>query len=218
MSNPPLPEFDPALLAAQLRKPSGEAASQVATQMNLSNQRLTELSYRLLAATAQETVLEVGPGNGAFLNSLLSAVGTQGRVHALDYSAEMISEIVQRHSLACDSGHLQVIEGCLQALPFPDQSMDGICTVNTLYFWDSPPDCLAELWRVLKPGGRLVLGFRSRQAVQHLPFTQHGFTLYSPAEVVSLTEQHGFEIVALERVWAEQMDNIGLKLQKPPMG
>ncbi|MBT9547763.1 MAG: methyltransferase domain-containing protein [Candidatus Sericytochromatia bacterium] len=220
MSNPPLHAFDPALVAAQLRKPSGESANQVAAQMNISNRLLTEISYRLLAARAQEILLEVGPGNGAFLNDLLSAVGPHGRVHALDYSTEMIAEICQRHSEACATGCLQVQEGQLQALPYADQSMDGICTVNTLYFWDSPPTCLAELWRVLKPGGRLVIGFRSRQAVQNLPFTQYGFQLYSPAEVISLSEAHGFEIMALERVWHQDrsLDNIGLKLQKPLEG
>lgn len=215
MSNPLLQEFDPALMAAQLRKPSGEAAHKVAAQMNVSNQRLTEISYQLLAGAEREALLEVGPGNGAFLKDLLSAVGPEGQVFAVDYSAEMVAEIQERYPEACAAGQLQVQEGLLQALPFGDQSMDGICTINTLYFWDSPPVCLAELWRVLKPGGRLVLGFRSRQAVEHLPFTQHGFQLYSPAEVVGLTEQHGFEIVALERVWTEQIDNIGLKLQKP---
>jgi SAM-dependent methyltransferase len=47
-------------------------------------------------------------------------------------------------------------------MPFADGSQDGVLSVNTLHFWPEPDAALRKIRRVLTPGGRLVLGVRSR--------------------------------------------------------
>jgi SAM-dependent methyltransferase len=64
--------------------------------------------------------------------------------------------------------------------------------VHTLYFWPDPARQLAELHRVLRPGGRLVLAFRERtdQAVARFPAPT--YTFYSTDEVAALLTAAGF--------------------------
>lgn len=205
--------------AAQLRKPTGEQAPEIAERMEQSNQALILQAYAILAAQTGEQILEVGPGSGKFLEHLITAVGETGLISALDYSPEMVQASQINNQRWLEAGRFRILEGQLSAMPFADQSFDALCSNNTLYFWDDPTACLTEIRRVLKTSGRLVLGFRSRQSVSKLEFTQHGFTLYSPAEACSLLEAHGFEILHLIRSWptvreGQPIDAIALMARK----
>ncbi|WP_240386149.1 hypothetical protein, partial [Campylobacter jejuni] len=58
--------LDAISLAAQLRQPHGDAALAVADSMNRSNGALNRAAIGLLAVSAGERILEIGPGNAAF--------------------------------------------------------------------------------------------------------------------------------------------------------
>ena len=68
--------------------------------------------------------------------------------------------------------------GVCEHLPWPDRSFDKACAVHTIYFWPQPARDLAEIYRVLRPGGRLVLGYR--------PGEDAGFVRDFPAEVYDI--------------------------------
>jgi len=190
----PAPSPD-ALIAAQLRKPHGEWAAEVGQAMNQSNALLIRQTYALLPTLPEAAqLLEIGFGNGAFFGELIRRVPA-GRVFGLDYSAEMVAEASVRHAQALAHGRLVLHEGQLPGMPYADQSMDAIISINTLYFWDQPAACLADLRRVLKPQGSLLLGFATRERAQELPFVKYGFQLYSQAELGQLLQTQGFELV-----------------------
>ena len=64
-------------------------------------------------------------------------------------------------------------------MPYADGTFDKVCTVNTLYFWPSPLENVREMRRVMKPGGRLVVAFRSRESLQRAAKKLlYGITLY----------------------------------------
>jgi SAM-dependent methyltransferase len=65
-------------------------------------------------------------------------------------------------------------------------------SVNTVYFWSEPDRVLGEMHRVLKPGGHLVLGYRSRTFLRMNPVTWFGFRLYGDKKVQRLLEKAGF--------------------------
>lgn len=70
--------------------------------------------------------------------------------------------------------------------------------MHTLYFWRSPQETLAEIRRVLKADGRLVLGFRSGEdprAARDFPASVYRF--YLPEEVEGLLRGAGFGEVRL---------------------
>ena len=184
--------LSPEHLAAQLRHPHGEYALAVAESMNRSNGALNHAAIALLAVAAHEQVLEIGPGNAAFAGELLRAPGSH--YLGVDVSAPMV-EAAQRRLDADGLRDRAVVRlGSVEALAMDDACIDAALAVNTLYFWDDPGIALAELARVLRPGGRLCLAFGDAGFMRTLPFTAHGFHLHELAEVEQALRSSGLRV------------------------
>ncbi|MFP4182876.1 MAG: class I SAM-dependent methyltransferase [Thiohalospira sp.] len=91
--------------------------------------------------------LEIGVGSGRFAAPLGIATG-------VDPSPAMLAHAAERG--------IRVVEGRAEALPWAEASFDHALVVTTLCFVDDAAAMLAEARRVLRPGGRLVLGFVDR--------------------------------------------------------
>ena len=104
---------------------------------------------RRLMRHARGRVLEVGAGTGANLDHYRSEQVEE--LHLLDL---WVGILLRRH--ADGDGRVRLHEGDVQSLPFADDAFDTV--VSTLVFCSvqNQTSGLAELWRVLKPGGRLV--------------------------------------------------------------
>lgn len=104
-----------------------------------------------VCARATGDVLEVGIGTGINLPYYRADVSITG----IDLSSEMLAYARQRAAAIGRPANLR--EGDAQALPFDDDSFDTV--VCTLSLCAIPDDraALAEMHRVLRPGGRLVL-------------------------------------------------------------
>src|SRR3954466_8190391 len=112
---------------------------------------------RLLSALAPqpgETVLEVGPGTGYYT---LDVARTCGTLHIFDLQQEMLDHTMRR---AVDAGLANVVprRGDARSLPYPDASFDAAYLVTVLGEIPDQDAALRELARVLRPGGRLVVG------------------------------------------------------------
>ena len=101
-----------------------------------------------------ETVLDLGSGGG--LDCFLAArqVGERGRVIGVDMTPEMLSrarQAAQRLGLK----NVEFREGYLEALPVEDSSIDAVISNCVINLSPDKPQVLREIFRVLKPGGRL---------------------------------------------------------------
>ena len=56
---------------------------------------------------------------------------------------------------------MRLFHGDAATLPVPAHSLDAVISVHSVYFWPDPPATLAGIARALRPGGRLVLAFRT---------------------------------------------------------
>jgi arsenite methyltransferase len=112
------------------------------------------LVHDAIGAQAGERILDVGCGPGFYVAELLERVGPEGRVVGVDASAPMLAIAGRRIE-----GHenAELLEAPATALPFDAASFDGAVSVQVLEYVDDVSLALAELHRVLRPGGRLVV-------------------------------------------------------------
>lgn len=181
-------------LAAQLAHPEGEDGIRTGREMHISNGEMTRRVIDLLQCLDEEHILEIGQGSGAHVPYLL-AKGTGLFYQGIDISETMTELAAGLNAAEVQAGRVRFVQGKGLALPWPDGTFDKIFTVNTLYFWTDPQAQLAEIRRVLKPGGRFLLAFRSRSFMEKLPFTGFGeFRLYHIEDGIELLENNGFHI------------------------
>jgi SAM-dependent methyltransferase len=100
-------------------------------------------------------VLDVGCGHGACLPLLAQRVGAGGRVAGIDASAAMVAAAQRR--VSAQGLRAEVQGGDAHELPFGDAAFDAARIDRVLMFLREPQRALAELVRVVRPGGRICL-------------------------------------------------------------
>jgi SAM-dependent methyltransferase len=119
----------------------------------ITRERLREV----LRPAAGERLLEIGPGVGYYTFSLAEWVGPEGTVEVFDIQQEFLDHVMR---LAAERGASNVAptRGDATDLPFEDDSMDAVILTAVLGEIPDRGAALREIARVLRPGGRLVVG------------------------------------------------------------
>lgn len=185
--------MNPIELSSQLRKPSGEAGKEIGKALNESNRGLYELAFKIMELQENERVLEIGFGNGIHFPQYFR-LEPDLTVTGVDFSQDMCDEANAGNSDLIDSKKLSLLCEETSALPFSNNHFDLAVALNVIYFLDPPEPHLKEIGRVLKPGGRFLIGYRPRHSVEHLEFTKQNFILYETEELEVLLQNNGFEI------------------------
>ena len=82
----------------------------------------------------------------------------------------------------------------MSRLPSPDCSFDKAYSINTVYFWESLDDEMAEIRRVLKPGGLFINALYTNEALDNFPHTKFGYKRYKPNELTIAGQKAGFTV------------------------
>jgi SAM-dependent methyltransferase len=101
-----------------------------------------------------ERVLDLGSGGG--IDVLLSArrVGPTGYVYGLDMTDEML-DLARTNAAKAEATNVEFVKGTIEAIPLADAAVDVIISNCVINLSVDKPTVLAEMYRVLRPGGRL---------------------------------------------------------------
>jgi SAM-dependent methyltransferase len=101
-----------------------------------------------------ETVLDLGSGGG--IDVLLSArrVGPTGRAYGVDMTDEML-DLARRNAAEAAATNVEFLKGQIEAVPLPDATVDVVISNCVVNLSTDKPAVLAEMFRVLRPGGRV---------------------------------------------------------------
>ena len=110
--------------------------------------------FALGAVRPGDVVLDLGCGAGFDALVAALAVGPTGRVAGVDLSPEMLA-VAESGRAAAGLSTVEFRQADVEALPFPDASFDVALSNGVLNLIPDKPAALREVFRVLKPGGRL---------------------------------------------------------------
>lgn len=200
----------------QLRKPEGEAGIAIGRDMNRSNSRMYDDLFSLLDLQDRDSLLEIGYGNGIHFPNYF-AIGKTITLYGMDYSKVMYQETLKNNKPLVIEGKIIPEYGDIKESTYSSNKFDHIIALNTIYFWEPLETYLNVLYRILKPGGKLYIGYRPKRVLHNVDFVQQGFSLYDEDILNDQLIKAGFEIVREHQsqytkttVTGEPLDSIDL--------
>jgi ubiquinone/menaquinone biosynthesis C-methylase UbiE len=127
--------------------------------MARKNAAFNRAAVDLLDVQPDDDVLEIGYGPGTAL-AMLAARAPHGTIAGVDLSARMLRQATRRNRRLVAEGRLSLYRAAAESTPFDDASFDRIIAVNNFHIWPDRAAALAEILRVLRPGGQLLLAAR----------------------------------------------------------
>ncbi len=176
------------MLARQFARPSGALGRLlIAPWLNRMSREDNRLMLERLQPGEADDLLEIGFGGGDLLAAVLAS--GRGHVTGVDISPDIVARGKRRFA---DEPRLKLVQGTATHLPLADATVDRVASLHNLYFWDDPAKGFAEIHRVLRPGGRAVIGFEPAEQMRKWPGHEHGFRLWTGEEASGLMRHAGF--------------------------
>lgn len=145
--------YDPILQNA--RKPVGSHGEKMLLRMNKSHASLVSWGLSFLDIDGEKTILDIGCGGGATINSMLKKF-PQALVYGIDFSSKSVA--LSKETNADFLGNrTEIIKGDATNLPYLDGSYDFVTAVETVYFWSPIEKAFAEVLRILKNDGQFMV-------------------------------------------------------------
>lgn len=138
------------------RKPSGFFGRIAGNRMVQQHEPENNWTVTLLSVQPKDSILEIGFGAGATIQRIAD-LATEGYVAGVDFSRTMVHAARRRNASAVKAGRVELQYGDAAILPFADSMFDKVLSIHSLYFWPDPTIVFAEILRVLKPEGIVIL-------------------------------------------------------------
>ncbi len=136
--------------------PTGLLGRVVLCLMNQTHSKLTSwgLEYVLVARDAM--VLDIGCGGGRTVQRLAD-MADQGKVFGIDYAETSVAAARPLNATGIASGRVAIQQATVSQLPSANNTFHLVTAIETHYYWPNHLHDLREIYRVLRPGGSLLL-------------------------------------------------------------
>jgi len=184
------------VMADQMRLPRGPLAPFVARTLNRRNAHLIARTIEALDVQPEHCVLDVGFGGALSLRLFLDKI-RGGKVCGIDPSRQMVRRAHRMYFHEVEAGRLALEAAGAGAIPYEQATFDRVLTCQTVYYWSDVRAGLAELHRVLRPGGLCAVTMMPRHLQEEFGFAERGFNIVSHADLGAWLERCGFAEVKL---------------------
>lgn len=103
-----------------------------------------------------EIVLDLGSGGGIDVLAAAKYVGKSGKVYGLDMTEEMLA-LANSNKEKMSADNVEFLKGFIEEIPLPDESVDVVMSNCVINLSGDKEKVMSEVYRVLKPGGRLAI-------------------------------------------------------------
>ena len=193
----------------QCARPEGSLGRAMLCFMNYTHTPLTNWGLKLVNVQDGWTMLDVGCGGGFTIRRLLKR-SKDAQVYGIDISEESVTKARKVNADVLDK-QVYVTQGSAEQLPYSDEMFDLVTAVETVYFWPNLPDCLQEVRRVLKPGGKFAIMVEVVDSDSKWTSIVDGMTAYTPEQLKTLLDDAGFIQTEIHRKKPTYATIMGLK-------
>lgn len=189
--------------------PQGRMGRAMLKFMNLCHAPLTNWGLKYIDFQDGWTMLDIGCGGGATLQRLLKR-SKDSKVFGIDISEESVAKAKKVNADVLGK-QVFISQGSAEKLPFDEGKFDLVTAVETVYFWPSLPNCLQEVRRVLKPGGKFAIMVEVVAGDSMWTKVVEGMTAYSPEELKTMLDDAGFIKTEIHRMKPSNATIIGTR-------
>ena len=187
-----------AFFSKQAREPTGLFGRLIMSRVfDQGNAILNDFMRELLMLQEDDHVLEIGFGTGKLISEMARQT-SRGLVEGIDLSRLMVDMAKRRNRKYIAQGRVKIVLGDFDQVEYRDNDFDKICSANTIYFWPDAKYTFRKIQRILRPGGKLVLGFEDKAQLVKRQLNTKVFSTYDENDVAQLLTDVGFSDVEIK--------------------
>ena len=175
-------------IARQLGNPTGLGGKLIMSVMNQHNKFMYDETAALLSLQATDKVLDIGCGNGYMLQTIAARYGCTSV--GIDISESILKAAAKRNRKFVKAD-MMAFKHCMVS-DMPTAAFNKAYTINTVYFWESLGDTMAEIRRVLKPDGIFVNTLYTNEALDKLSHTTN-YKRFTTKQLTDAAQAVGFK-------------------------
>jgi ubiquinone/menaquinone biosynthesis C-methylase UbiE len=183
---------------SQVAKPTGFFGKLLARGMAWGHKDFYKNTAKMLNLKHDDKYLEIGFGSGLFIKKYVSHVS---RIAGIDISEDMVELASSINKDLIESGKVEFKQGDVASLPWNDNEFSVVVGIETFFFWPEPLKSLKEVFRVLAPGGRLVIemAYNKDDGLDHAKhIKKYKLKLYSAEEMKIMLIETGFSDIVID--------------------